>query len=87
MITDAKSAEEHIHSLSRFGKKAGLSNIKIMLERLGNPHIGQKFVHVAGTNGKGSVGAYLLNILMEAGLKVGRLSSPAVFQVRMISFR
>lgn len=78
MITDAKSAEEHIHSLSRFGKKAGLSNIKIMLERLGNPHIGQKFVHVAGTNGKGSVSNMIKNILASHGYKVGYYTSPYI---------
>ncbi len=78
MITDAKSAEEHIHSLSRFGKKAGLSNIKTMLERLGNPHIGQKFVHVAGTNGKGSVSNMIKNILVSHGYKVGYYTSPYI---------
>ena len=78
LITDAKSAEEHIHSLSRFGKKAGLSNIKTMLERLGNPHIGQKFVHVAGTNGKGSVSNMIKNILVSHGYKVGYYTSPYI---------
>ena len=46
---------------------------------LNNPQNEYHIVHVAGTNGKGSVGAYLLYILASAGMKVGRLSSPAVF--------
>ncbi len=78
LITDAKSAVEYIHSLSRFGKKAGLSNIKTMLERLGNPHKGQKFVHVAGTNGKGSVSNMIKNILASHGYKVGYYTSPYI---------
>lgn len=61
------------------GVKFGLENIFELLESLGNPHNRLKVIHIAGTNGKGSVGAYLLCILTMAGYKVGRLSSPAVF--------
>ncbi len=61
------------------GVKFGLENILELLESLDNPHNKLKAIHIAGTNGKGSVGAYLLYTLIEAGLKVGRLSSPAVF--------
>ncbi len=78
MITNVNEAIEYIHSLSRFGKKAGLSNITLMLERLGNPQKGQKFVHVAGTNGKGSVSNMIKNILVCHGYKVGYYTSPYI---------
>lgn len=47
-----------------------------LLRKLGNPQIGQRYVHVAGTNGKGSTVAYLTSILIEAGLRVGTFASP-----------
>lgn len=62
------------------GIKFGLDNIYELLESFGNPHKELKAIHIAGTNGKGSVGAYLLYILSSAGYKVGRLSSPVVFE-------
>ena len=62
------------------GIKFGLDNIYELLESFGNPHKELKAIHIAGTNGKGSVGAYLSYILASAGYKVGRLSSPAVFE-------
>lgn len=62
------------------GIKFGLDNIFELLKSFDNPHKELKVIHIAGTNGKGSVGAYLLYILARAGYKVGRLSSPAVFE-------
>ncbi|MBO5370923.1 MAG: bifunctional folylpolyglutamate synthase/dihydrofolate synthase [Clostridia bacterium] len=78
MFQTANDAIEYIHSLSRFGKKAGLSNTQLMLERLGNPQHNMKFAHVAGTNGKGSVSNMLKNILMNHGYKVGYYTSPYI---------
>lgn len=78
MIRIADDAIEYIHSLSRFGKKAGLSNISLMLERLGNPQYDLKFIHVAGTNGKGSVSNMLKNILISHKYKVGYYTSPYI---------
>lgn len=78
MIRTANDAIEYIHSLHRFGKKSGLSNITLMLERLGNPHKSMKFVHVAGTNGKGSVSNMIKNILTSHGYKVGYYTSPYI---------
>jgi len=78
MISTAQDAIDHIHSLSRFGKKSGLSNITLMLERLGNPHKGMRYVHIAGTNGKGSVSNIMKNILMSHGYKVGYYTSPYI---------
>ncbi|WRS27657.1 folylpolyglutamate synthase/dihydrofolate synthase family protein [Oscillospiraceae bacterium MB08-C2-2] len=56
----------------------GLSRITQLLERMGNPHKKLKFVHIAGTNGKGSVSAMLESVLREAGYKTGLFTSPFI---------
>ena len=58
----------------------GLDSMKELLRRLGNPQDRLKFVHIAGTNGKGSVLAFVSQILSEAGYRVGRYISPRVFE-------
>lgn len=60
----------------RFGVHLGLERIERLLSDLGNPHHRVPIIHVTGTNGKGSVCAYLSAILTEAGYKVGRYTSP-----------
>jgi dihydrofolate synthase / folylpolyglutamate synthase len=60
----------------QFGVNLGLTRIQTLLGAMGNPHIYVPFVHVAGTNGKGSVCAYLSSILSAAGYTVGRYTSP-----------
>lgn len=65
-----------ILSLERFGIKLGLERINKLLDKLGNPQNELKAIHVAGTNGKGSVCAMLESVLMEAGYKVGKYTSP-----------
>ena len=60
----------------RFGVHLGLERIEQLLSSLGNPHHNVPIIHVAGTNGKGSVCAYLSSILTQAGYKVGRYTSP-----------
>jgi dihydrofolate synthase/folylpolyglutamate synthase len=47
-----------------------------LLKAFGNPHLGQRYIHIAGTNGKGSVGALLESVLIKSGLKVGLYTSP-----------
>jgi dihydrofolate synthase/folylpolyglutamate synthase len=76
MTYDANEAIEYLFGLEKFGMKLGLENVTELLERLGNPHNEFKSVHVAGTNGKGSVCAYVSSILQEAGYKVGLYTSP-----------
>ena len=71
-------AVEYIHSLLKFGVRPGLSGMDALLSYLGNPHKDLKFIHVAGTNGKGSVSTALSNILIEAGYKTGLYTSPFV---------
>ena len=68
------------HSLLKFGVNPGLERINALLSRLGSPHIGGNFVHVAGTNGKGSVCAFLSNILKCAGYKTGLFISPYIME-------
>jgi len=60
----------------RFGVHLGLERIQQLLANLGNPHLGIPVIHVAGTNGKGSVCAYLSSVLTQAGYQVGRYTSP-----------
>ncbi len=59
-----------------FGINLGLERIQELLKTLDNPHLKMPIIHVAGTNGKGSVCAYLSAILIAAGYKVGRYTSP-----------
>jgi dihydrofolate synthase/folylpolyglutamate synthase len=65
-----------LQSFQRFGVNLGLERIKNLLEILGNPQDKIPIIHVTGTNGKGSVCAYLSSILSTAGYKVGRYISP-----------
>ncbi|UCD91411.1 MAG: bifunctional folylpolyglutamate synthase/dihydrofolate synthase [Desulfobacterales bacterium] len=65
-----------MYGLRRFGIKLGLSTITRILEGLGNPQDGIKFIHVAGTNGKGSVASSLATILHLSGYNVGLYTSP-----------
>ncbi|TCS76486.1 dihydrofolate synthase/folylpolyglutamate synthase [Effusibacillus lacus] len=60
----------------RWGIKLGLERMEALLAKLGNPHTRLRFLHVAGTNGKGSTCAYLASIYQAAGYKVGRYTSP-----------
>ena len=73
-----EEAMQLIHATQRFGSRLGLTSIRALLSRLGNPQNRLKFVHVAGTNGKGSVCAYLYAILQAAGLRVGLYTSPYI---------
>lgn len=81
---DYNKARAYLEKVNIYGSVLGLDSIKQLLGRLGNPEKELKVVHVAGTNGKGSVITFIQSILMEAGYKVGRYSSPAVFDYREI---
>lgn len=76
MTDSEKKAIEYLLGLEKFGMRLGLENITELLDMLDNPHKRWKAVHVAGTNGKGSVCAYTSSILREAGYKVGLYTSP-----------
>lgn len=67
---------ERLLSLEQFGIKLGLDNIRILLNELGHPEAAWPSVHIAGTNGKGSVTAMVERALRAAGLRTGRYTSP-----------
>jgi len=71
-------AVEYIHDTKKYGSKLGLTNITKLLELLGNPQEKLKFIHVAGTNGKGSVCSYIASTLIEAKYKTGLFISPYI---------
>jgi dihydrofolate synthase/folylpolyglutamate synthase len=72
----------YLFNLERFGIKLDLSNITAILKRLGNPHLQFPSIHVAGTNGKGSVAAMLHSILCESGYRAGLYTSPHLVDFR-----
>lgn len=74
-----KDSVKYIHSLLKFGMNLGLQRISALLNELGNPQEKLEFVHVAGTNGKGTTSTMLSNILCAAGKKTGLFTSPYVF--------
>ena len=73
-----EEARVYLDEIAGYGSVLGLSNMRELAERLGNPQNQLKFVHIAGTNGKGSVLAYVSSVLTEAGYRVGRYISPVV---------
>ena len=72
------TALEYLELLNSLGSVPGLASIKELLFRLDNPHRQLKIIHISGTNGKGSVGAFVDRILLTGGYSTGRFSSPAV---------
>ncbi len=82
--TDSRYQQEldFLYNLQKYGIKFGLSQTANLLQGLGNPHHGRKFIHIAGTNGKGSVACFLRSILQLAGYKTGLYTSP-----HLVSFR
>ncbi len=73
---------DYIHSLQVFGSIPGLERITELLKYLGNPQDELRFIHVAGTNGKGSTCTMLSEIYKSAGLRVGLYTSPYVVDFR-----
>ncbi len=73
-----KEARVYLDEVSKYGSVLGLDTIRGLLGELGNPQDALKFIHIAGTNGKGSVLAYTSTILSEAGYRTGRYVSPTV---------
>lgn len=71
-------AIEYIHSRLTFGINPGMERISALCAALGNPQDGLRFIHVAGTNGKGSTSTMIASILSNAGLRTGLFTSPYV---------
>ena len=80
-----EEALSYIHSVSWMGSRPGLERTQELLKRLGNPEKQVKYVHIAGTNGKGSTAAMTAAILEKAGYRVGLYTSPFInkFHERM----
>ena len=72
---------QRLFARRRFGMRPGLASMRALLARLGNPEAGLAVVHVAGTNGKGSVTALVSEVLSAAGLRVGRYTSPHLLRI------
>src|SRR5437016_8198005 len=75
-------AIQFLYNLRWFGTKLGLANTRKLAALAGNPHHHLRFIHVAGTNGKGSTCALLESIYRAAGVRVGLFTSP-----HLVSFR
>ncbi|MBU0530230.1 MAG: bifunctional folylpolyglutamate synthase/dihydrofolate synthase [Nanoarchaeota archaeon] len=73
---------DYLFSLKRFGMKLGLDQIKEALEVFDNPEKEMKIIHVAGTNGKGSVAAMITAVLQDAGFRTGLFTSPHLIDFR-----
>ena len=76
----AEQAVEYIHSITWMGSKPGLERTQQLLEAMGNPQDSLKFIHIAGTNGKGSTAAMSASILQKAGYRVGLFTSPCLYK-------
>ena len=75
-----EEAKQYLETVNKSGINLGLTRMEELCKRLGNPEKKLKFIHVAGTNGKGSTAAYISSILAVNGHWVGRYVSPVVFQ-------
>lgn len=74
-------AENYLNDIPRFSKKTTPENTRAILAALGHPEAEQRFIHVAGTNGKGSVCAFTAQALMDNGYKVGMFTSPHLVRI------
>ncbi len=77
-----KETLEYMQSLNQYGSVLGLENMLRLCDKLGHPENNCQYIHVAGTNGKGSTSAFTAHILMAAGYKVGRYISPVITDYR-----
>ncbi|QGP92426.1 Folylpolyglutamate synthase [Neomoorella glycerini] len=73
---DYREALEFLRQLTKFGYNLGLERIKELTRRCGSPQERLRFIHIGGTNGKGSVAAMVASILEQAGYRVGLFTSP-----------
>lgn len=77
-----EEARNYLESCNQYAGELTLEPLREMLRRLSNPQDRLRFVHIAGTNGKGSVLAYVSTVLQKAGYRVGRYVSPTIFSYR-----
>ena len=79
-MMNAEQAIEYIHSVCWKGSIPGLGRTQALLAKMGNPEKKLKFVHIAGTNGKGSTAAMTASILRKAGYRTGLYTSPYIYR-------
>ena len=79
---DYREARAYLEDAAKYGSVFGLESMRQLLSRLGDPQDELRFIHISGTNGKGSVLAYLSTVLKEAGYRTGRYISPTLFHYR-----
>ncbi len=77
-----QEATDFLYAIPKFTKKNPLAHTEMFMERLGNPQDSLKVIHVAGSNGKGSVCSFLFSILREYGCSVGMFTSPHLVDIR-----
>ena len=77
---NANEAIEYIHSVFWKGSVPGLSRTQELLEKMGNPQDSLKYLHIAGTNGKGSTASMTASILRKAGYRTGLYTSPYIYR-------
>ncbi|MBQ1281185.1 MAG: bifunctional folylpolyglutamate synthase/dihydrofolate synthase, partial [Oscillospiraceae bacterium] len=77
---NAQQAIEYIHSVCWKGSIPGLGRTQELLAKMGNPEKKLKFIHIAGTNGKGSTAAMTASILRKAGYRTGLYTSPYIYR-------
>src|SRR5699024_104140 len=78
MIKTVADTVDFIESRKKFGSKPGLERINHLLDQLHHPEKNLTFIHIAGTNGKGSTVSFLANMLEKSGLTVGTFTSPYI---------
>ena len=80
MIKSVKDFFSYVDSLSKHKIQPGIERIKIVLDKLGNPHLKYKSVHISGTNGKGSTALFIAELLKRSGYKTGLFISPEIIK-------
>jgi len=78
MVRSIQTGFSYLYQLERSGVKYNLNNIRALMRAIGNPHEKLRFVHVAGTNGKGAVASFIAAIMQEYGFKTGLFTSPHI---------
>ena len=76
------SVIEYLYALQKHGIKLGLETMRILLERVGNPHRSLRVLHIGGTNGKGSTAAMVASMLQRSGRRIGLYTSPHLVEFR-----
>ena len=82
MLMSSSDTIDKINSYLKFGMKPGLERIRELLCRIGNPQDKLKFIHIAGTNGKGSTSSFIHSVLKDKGYRVGLFTSPFIIDFR-----